>query len=130
MGSLLIVRHAQASFLSDDYDRLSAIGEAQSQILGEWWVARNVVFDRVFAGPRIRHTDTVKFVSAAYKNFGRDFPLAEVLENSMNTPQKRCWSMAFPSCLKPISTSAIFTPHFLAHWKPMNGALLFSASMR
>jgi broad specificity phosphatase PhoE len=79
MGSLLIVCHAQASFLADNYDRLSAVGEAQSQIFGEYWAARNLLFDRIFAGPRVRHTDTVKFVRAAYKNFGRDFPAAEVL---------------------------------------------------
>jgi broad specificity phosphatase PhoE len=100
MGSLLIVRHAQASFLSDDYDRLSAIGEAQSQILGEYWAVRNLAFDRVFAGPRVRHTDTVKFVSTAYKNFDHDFPAAEVLAEFDEYPAEALLEHGVPIMLE------------------------------
>ena len=49
MGRLLLVRHAQASFLSQNYDQLSPRGETQARLLGEYWVKQNVVFDRVFA---------------------------------------------------------------------------------
>jgi broad specificity phosphatase PhoE len=100
MGSLLIVRHARASFHADNYDRLSAIGEAQSHILGEYWSARNLLFDRVFAGPRIRHADTVKFVSAAYKNFGRDFPAAEVLPEFDEYPAEAVLEHGVPILLE------------------------------
>ncbi len=34
MGTLYLVRHGQASFGSDDYDRLSPLGQRQSQRLG------------------------------------------------------------------------------------------------
>ena len=36
MGDLLLIRHGQASFGAEDYDRLSPTGEAQSQRLGHW----------------------------------------------------------------------------------------------
>ncbi|HEY6844807.1 MAG TPA: histidine phosphatase family protein [Terracidiphilus sp.] len=100
MGSLLIVRHAQASFLADNYDRLSAIGEAQSRVLGESWAARNLLFDRIFAGPRVRHTDTVKFVSLAYQNFGRDFPAAEVLPEFDEYPAEAVLEHGIPILLE------------------------------
>ena len=36
MGQILLVRHAQASFDSADYDRLSALGIEQARLLGAW----------------------------------------------------------------------------------------------
>ena len=35
MSELVLVRHGQASFFSDDYDQLSPLGELQSQTLGQ-----------------------------------------------------------------------------------------------
>jgi len=35
MGVLYLVRHAQASFLEPNYDKLSALGETQAGVLGE-----------------------------------------------------------------------------------------------
>ena len=40
MGRIYLVRHGQASLLDDDYDRLSALGERQSQRVGQWLGAR------------------------------------------------------------------------------------------
>jgi broad specificity phosphatase PhoE len=54
MGILFLVRHAQASFLEQNYDKLSALGEAQACHLGEYWARRKILFDRVCAGPRVR----------------------------------------------------------------------------
>jgi broad specificity phosphatase PhoE len=79
MATLFIVRHAQASFLAENYDLLSPIGEAQSRLLGQYWSTRNLRFDRVCAGPRVRHRDTVKFVHAAYEAAGLDFPEVQAI---------------------------------------------------
>ena len=46
MGILFLVRHAQASFLGEKYDKLSTLGEGQARLLGEYWARRNIVFDR------------------------------------------------------------------------------------
>ncbi len=79
MGTLFLVRHAQASFLEPNYDKLSALGEAQSRLLGDHWAQRKIVFDRVCVGPCVRQADTVKLVGAAYHQAGLIFPEPQVL---------------------------------------------------
>jgi broad specificity phosphatase PhoE len=74
MGILYLVRHAQASFLEPNYDKLSPLGETQSRLLGEHWAQRKIAFDRVGVGPCARQKDTVKLVSAAYHQAGLNFP--------------------------------------------------------
>jgi broad specificity phosphatase PhoE len=74
MGVLYLVRHAQASFLEPNYDKLSALGETQARVLGEYWAQRKITFDRVGVGPCARQRNTVKFVSAAYDQAGLNFP--------------------------------------------------------
>jgi broad specificity phosphatase PhoE len=74
MGIVRIVRHAQASFLEPNYDKLSALGEAQSRLLGEYWAQRKITFDRVCVGPCARQKDTVNLVSDAYQKAGMNFP--------------------------------------------------------
>src|SRR5260370_8299094 len=74
MGILFLVRHAQASFLEQNYDKLSALGESQACHLGEYWARRQIVFDRVCAGPCVRQKDTLRFVSNAYSKASLNFP--------------------------------------------------------
>jgi broad specificity phosphatase PhoE len=74
MGTLFLVRHAQASFLEQNYDKLSPLGEAQARLLGDYWAQRNVVFDRACVGPRIRQKGTASLVSEAFENKGLTFP--------------------------------------------------------
>jgi broad specificity phosphatase PhoE len=58
MGSLLLVRHGQASFGAADYDKLSKIGEEQSQQLGLWLKRVGQLPDLIAVGPLRRHTRT------------------------------------------------------------------------
>jgi broad specificity phosphatase PhoE len=58
MSELFLVRHAQASFGEDDYDRLSTLGHQQSQWLGEYFKSRNIQFDLVICGEMLRHRQT------------------------------------------------------------------------
>lgn len=78
MGRLFLVRHAQASFLSDNYDKLSALGETQARLLGEHWARRKMIFDRVATGPALRHRQTSEIVSRAYHKSGLAFPATAV----------------------------------------------------
>lgn len=71
-----MVRHAQASFLSDDYDRLSDHGRSQARALGQTWRARGVKLDRVLAGPRVRQRGTAVEVVQA---LGADARVVETL---------------------------------------------------
>jgi broad specificity phosphatase PhoE len=80
MGRLWLVRHAQASFLQENYDKLSELGEAQSRLLGEYWVRHKMQFDRVCSGPCVRQKETARIVGDAYRQAGLDFPVPAVLD--------------------------------------------------
>ncbi len=58
LTDVYLVRHGQASYGSDDYDQLSALGRQQSRWLGEYFAARGVEFDSVLYGAMQRHRDT------------------------------------------------------------------------
>ncbi|HXY32689.1 MAG TPA: histidine phosphatase family protein [Planctomycetaceae bacterium] len=62
MSLLYLVRHGQASFFGDNYDRLSPLGERQARRLGEFFAARRVQFDAVFSGPAERQRRTTEIV--------------------------------------------------------------------
>lgn len=59
MAELMVVRHAQASFGADDYDRLSDLGHRQSALLGEYLKAAGRVPDRLIAGTLTRQRETL-----------------------------------------------------------------------
>lgn len=80
MSRICLVRHAQASFLESDYDKLSSIGETQARLLGEYWASRNIAFERVYTGPRVRQIDTAKLVAKVYRGLGISFPEPVVMQ--------------------------------------------------
>ena len=59
MAELVLVRHGQASFGADDYDKLSELGWRQSRWLGEYFAERGAAFDRVVRGSLRRHAETL-----------------------------------------------------------------------
>ncbi|KQW47757.1 hypothetical protein ASC77_15115 [Nocardioides sp. Root1257] len=65
MGVLLLVRHGQASFGTDDYDVLSATGWEQGRLLGAWWRDRGVAPDAVVRGGMRRHRETTEALGLA-----------------------------------------------------------------
>jgi len=79
MGQLWLVRHGQASFLEENYDKLSAKGEAQARLLGEYWASHRLAFDHVFSGPRVRQQDTARIAGEAFRSAGVPWPAPEVL---------------------------------------------------
>jgi broad specificity phosphatase PhoE len=58
MGNLYLVRHGQASFGADDYDKLSELGQRQSARLGQYFAQRDLRFDAVIMGTLRRHAQT------------------------------------------------------------------------
>jgi broad specificity phosphatase PhoE len=65
MGQILLVRHGQASFGSEDYDALSPLGFEQSRMLGEALGSRRIVVDTVVHGTMRRHQETAQTCAAA-----------------------------------------------------------------
>ena len=76
-----MVRHGQASYMSEDYDRLSTIGEEQAIKLGEFWVRHEIQFDACFQGPAQRHARTAEIAADVVKAAGLPWPEAEIIED-------------------------------------------------
>jgi len=74
MSVLTCVRHGQASFEADNYDRLSALGEQQARLLGEYWAQQRLVIDEVFAGPRVRQQRSAELAGIGYRQAGLIWP--------------------------------------------------------
>ena len=65
MSLVYLVRHGQASFGAQDYDRLSELGRQQARWLGGYFAERGLRFARVMAGTLTRQQDTALEVMAA-----------------------------------------------------------------
>lgn len=63
MGTVYLIRHGQASFGTDDYDRLSPLGHRQCVALGEWMRHRGLAFDAVIRGSLRRHEQSLQAIS-------------------------------------------------------------------
>lgn len=62
MSELFLVRHAQASFGSENYDQLSELGLQQARWLGEWFSHRNIHPDLVVTGTMVRQKQTAECI--------------------------------------------------------------------
>ena len=74
MSTLYVIRHAQASFGKENYDRLSELGERQAEILAGLMVSAKTRFDAIYTGTLDRHRQTAEPLVKA---------LAETGENSV-----------------------------------------------
>ncbi len=63
MGDIYLVRHGQASFGTDNYDRLSPAGIEQAQWMGKHFQSLGLEFDRVVIGAMVRHRQTLEFAA-------------------------------------------------------------------
>jgi broad specificity phosphatase PhoE len=74
-GRVTLVRHAQASFGSADYDQLSERGERQAQRLAAWLVAHpDLHFSHVATGSLRRHLQTLAAIEQAFSAAARPLP--------------------------------------------------------
>lgn len=58
MATIYLVRHGQASYLKEDYDKLSDLGMFQSEVLGKALKSRKTDFSRCLSGTLVRHVET------------------------------------------------------------------------
>ncbi|MFK7753122.1 MAG: histidine phosphatase family protein [Sedimentitalea sp.] len=66
MGELVVVRHGQASFGADNYDKLSDLGHEQAHLAGEVLRATGWEPDRLVTGTLVRQRETM--ASMGYKS--------------------------------------------------------------
>src|ERR1700735_4014545 len=109
MSRLFLVRHAQASFLEQTYDKLSALGEMQSKALGEFWARHKVAFERVCSGPCIRQKDTATIVAAAYRTANIAFPQSLIVPEFDEYQGEAVLEGSLPALLE--SDREVFTLH-------------------
>jgi broad specificity phosphatase PhoE len=64
MSELYFIRHGQASFGQDEYDKISSIGDIQSGLLAQYIYNSGIIFDGVYSGTLERHKHTAnRFIS-------------------------------------------------------------------
>jgi broad specificity phosphatase PhoE len=81
VGTVVVIRHAQGSLFSDDYDRLSDVGRRQAKALGEHWAGQGRRFDRIYSGPAVRHRDTEALAREGIRAAGIEWPQVEIVED-------------------------------------------------
>jgi broad specificity phosphatase PhoE len=100
MSRIILVRHAQASFLEPNYDKLCATGEVQARLLGNYWARRGVIFSRAWSGPRVRQVQTGRMIEEAYRTFGREFPELAVANEFDEYPAEAVLKLGLPQVLE------------------------------
>jgi len=76
MTTVYLIRHGQASAGTDDYDRLSELGQRQSTLLGEHWQRLGIKPDAAFAGSLKRQQHTAQLVLQASQ---LDLPVQQLI---------------------------------------------------
>jgi broad specificity phosphatase PhoE len=100
MSRIILVRHAQASFLEPVYDKLCATGELQARLLGEYWARRGVFFSSACSGPRVRQVQTARMVEEAYRKLGSAFPELTVMNEFDEYPAEAVMKIGLPQMLE------------------------------
>jgi len=65
MSVIYLIRHGQASFGTDNYDQLSALGREQSSILGRYFAGLGEPIDRIYTGSLARQRATAQLIADA-----------------------------------------------------------------
>lgn len=73
-----LVRHAQASWGSANYDCLSPLGVEQARHLGRWLANEPGHYTQVVRGSLQRHAHTLELVAEAFAAAGRPLPPARI----------------------------------------------------
>ena len=65
MSEIILVRHGQASFGADSYDKLSDKGVEQVKVLARHWQEVGEQFDHVYSGTLLRQRETANLARSA-----------------------------------------------------------------
>jgi broad specificity phosphatase PhoE len=103
MSILTVVRHGQASFFSDDYDKLSELGEEQSRVLGRFWIEQGVAFDEVYSGSLKRQIRTAECAGEPFLEAGLDWPEVQIFDGLNEYPADGVMGILLPElCAKHV----------------------------
>ncbi len=86
MGHLVLIRHGQATFHDDDYDKLSPLGEEQARLVGAYWAHHGVQFDCIVSGPLARQRRSAELAGQAYVECGGTWPSLTIIDTLSEMP--------------------------------------------
>ena len=95
-----LIRHAQASWGSADYDCLSPLGETQARHLGSWLTGEATDYAQVVRGSLRRHAQTLELIAAEFAAAGRELPAARIdpdWNEFDHVPVLRAYAAAHPN---------------------------------
>jgi broad specificity phosphatase PhoE len=74
MSEILLLRHGQASFGSEDYDALSKLGQQQAAIVADYLRRSNTLIDAIYSGSLKRQQQTAGAVLDAFQQADKPLP--------------------------------------------------------
>jgi broad specificity phosphatase PhoE len=99
LGSLLMVRHGQARFLTQHYDSLSPVGRRQAALLGNYWTKLGLRFDQVYVGTHKRQHDTSEIVGGTFRRHNVSWPVPILLRELEEFPGDELLKQCLPTLL-------------------------------
>jgi len=100
MSMIYMIRHGQASFGKEDYDRLSPLGRRQARILAQHLLDTGFQPDAVYSGTMARQTATAKEVLDLYRGANRKAPELQMLNGFNEYDTAAIVTALFPDMVK------------------------------
>ncbi len=95
-----MIRHGQACFGHDEYDRLSLLGTKQARVLAEYLLDTQFCPDAIYSGTLLRQTATAQEVLSAYQAAGKEPPPLEVMSGLNEYDTSAVVAAALPDMVK------------------------------
>jgi len=93
LSEIIFVRHGQASFGEEDYDKLSKTGHRQAYLLGLKLKEFGLKFDKIICGGMVRHRETLEELQ---KNINLSNVIIDQRLNELNYQQlEECYCKVF-----------------------------------
>jgi broad specificity phosphatase PhoE len=100
MSTLYLIRHGQASFGIQNYDKLSERGILQSRVFAEHILAHDVKFSALYTGAMARHQETLAPLLSLYAERGHALPPVDKMEEFNEYDWLHVISEIFPQLMK------------------------------
>lgn len=100
MSMIYMIRHGQASFGKENYDRLSPLGKRQARILAQYLLNTGFHPHAVYSGTMVRQTATAQELISAYRVADRNVPELEMLGGFNEYDTAAIVTALFPGMVK------------------------------
>ena len=100
MSIIFLIRHGQASFGKEDYDRLSPLGKKQARILAQHLLNTGFQPDAVYSGTMARQTATAEELLDLYRGANRKAPELQMLSGFNEYDTAAIVTALFPDMVK------------------------------